>query len=270
MNLNPNHRVKMFFILLFVIFFIIGCGSESGTIPQKKTNVTDFSGTYSIYEELRNCTDSNCNKVIGYYNYEATIEQTETQAQLTMYNQRLSCTVTEDELTCEGTYTYTNGDRINYTNYTLFLNDTDNSLTGSAEWTYSDETDSDETDNASGQSELTTIQPEVGSILISNSSYTTYQTFNLSPCGSNSWNPQSFSSLLTWLSWDYIYGVNPGCYTLHVCEEIVPTDCPLYFEITVNRAETNKIEIPRSNGSAAQLSLSSNKETLFHDIKQSF
>jgi hypothetical protein len=253
MNLNPNSIVKMFFTHIVVIFFIVGCGSESGTIPQKKTNVTDFSGTYTIYEELKNCTDPNCYNVIGYDNYEVTIEQTENQAQLTIDDQPLSCTVTEDELTCEGIFTYSNGNRISYTSYTLFLNDTDKSLTGSAEWTFSDETG-----NSSGQSELTTIQPEVGSILIYNSSYTTYQTFNLAPCGSNSWNPQRFIYLLTYLSWNYIYGVNPGCYILHICEEIAPTDCPLQSEITVNRAETNKIEITPSNASAVQLSLSPN------------
>jgi hypothetical protein len=253
----------MFYIHIVVIFFIIGCGSESGTIPQKKTNITNFNGTYRIYEERKNCTDPNCYKVIGYGNYEATIEQTDNQAQLTINNQRLSCTVTEDELTCEGIYTFTNGDRISYTNYTLFLNDNDNSLTGSAEWTYSDETG-----DASGQSELATIQPEVGSILILNSSYTPYHTFNLSSCGSNSWNPQSFSSSLAYLSWNYIYNVNPGCYILHICEEVVPTDCPMQSEITVNRGETNRLEITHSNSSAAaQLSLTPNKETLFYNTK---
>jgi hypothetical protein len=254
MSLNLNSKVKMLFTTLAIIFFIGGCPPDNtiSPVPPDPTE-TDFNGTYRMYEELSNCSDPNCHNIVGYDNYQATIEQTGNQAQLTVNDQPLSCTVTEDELTCEGTYTYTNGDRISYTSYTLFSNDTDNTLTGSAEWTYSNENG-----NYSGDSVLTTTIPESGSIKILNSSYATYQTLNLNPCGSDSWNTITFPSPLTPIHYIYLYDVHPGCYILYICEDIAATDCPLSTEITVNRAETYKIEITPSNASAVQLSLSPN------------
>lgn len=267
MSLNLNSKVKMLFTTLVIIFFIGGCPPDNTTppVPPQDPIETDFNGTYRMYEELNNCSDPNCYNVVGYDNYNATIEQTGNQAQLTINDQRLSCAVTEDELTCNGTYRYPSGNRISYTNYTLFLNDADQSLTGSAEWTYSDENG-----NYFGDSVLTTTIPESGSIKILNSSYATYQTLNLNPCGSNNWRSITFPSPLTPINYIYLYDVNPGCYILYICEDIASTDCPLSNEITVDRAETNNIEITPSNASAVQLSLSPNRGMLFHDTKHSF
>jgi hypothetical protein len=258
MSLNLTTKVKVFFTVLIIII-IAACGSDNPTVHNdpipEPDETTNFEGTHTIYEERKECD----NFMMGQFDYKVTIEQTGNKAQLKSGDQSLACTIQADELSCEGTITSDNGNRTSYTNYTLYLNN-DKSLTGSAEWTYYTQNG-----NFSGRSDLTTTQPAEGSILIHNLLYATYQSSNLTPCGSNSWNPRSIN--LGYDGYLYIYDINPGCYIVYICEDPAPLDstgCRVSPEITVNRAET---ELLNNGNSAAQLSLTPTRDLHFHDPK---
>jgi hypothetical protein len=84
MSLNLSSKVKMLFTTLVNIFFIGGYPPDNTiTSDPPDPTGTDFSGTYQIYEELKNCTEPNCYNIVGYDSYDAIIEQTDNQAQLT-------------------------------------------------------------------------------------------------------------------------------------------------------------------------------------------
>ena len=182
----------------------------------------------TIYEEL---------KGLRYETYNVTIEQTGNKAQINRGAQSLACTVHEDELSCEGTFTYDSGNRIDYTNYTLFLNN-DKSLTGSADWTYYTQSG-----NFSGRSDLTTIQPEVGSLLVLNNSNITWRTYNFRDCNSNSWDPQLLDPPIGPHSIIYAENIDPGCYYLTPCEDENASQCSEDKEVNIKRAETSILEI---------------------------
>jgi hypothetical protein len=231
MSLNLNRRVKVFFTILTIIF-ITGCGSDNPTVRDdpnpKPDETTNFEGTYTIYEEL---------KGLGYDTYDVTIKQNGDDAQLISGDQSLACTIHEDELSCQGTITSDNGNRFNYTNYTLFLND-DKSLTGSAEWTYYTEND-----NFSGRSDLTTIQPEVGSLIVLNDTNITLRTYNFTACSSNPSNPQLLDPPIEPHTFIYVADIDPGCYYLTFCTDENASQCSGNMEVNIKRAETFRLKI---------------------------
>jgi hypothetical protein len=230
MSLNLNRRVKVFFTILTIIF-ITGCGSDNPTVDNKKddSNETIFSGTHTIYEEREG---------LGYETYDVTIEQNGDEAQLKSGAQSLTCTVHADELSCEGTFTYDSGNRISYTNYTLFLNNNDKSLTGSAEWTYYTQSG-----NFSGRSDLTTIQPEVGSLIVLNDTNITLRTYNFTACSSNPSNPQLLDPPIEPHTFIYVADIDPGCYYLTFCTDENASQCSGNMEVNIKRAETFRLKI---------------------------
>jgi hypothetical protein len=229
MSLNLTTKVKVFFTVLIIIF-IAACGSDNPTVDNKKEpDETNFNGRYRIYEER---------EMLGYETYDVTIEQNGDDAQIIIGDQSLACTVHVDELSCEGTITSDNGNRISYTNYTLYLNNNDKSLTGSAEWTYYTQSS-----NFSGRSELTTLQPEVGSLIVINNTTVTLQTFNFTACNSNRWNPQSLDPPIDPHTFIYVADIDPGCYYLTLCADENASQCSGNMEVNINRAETYTLRL---------------------------
>jgi hypothetical protein len=122
------------------------------------------------------------------------------------------------------------------------LNNNDKSLTGSAEWTYYTESD-----NFSGHSDLTTIQPEVGSLLALNDTNITWQTYNFTDCNLNRWDPQLLDPPIEPQTSIYFGDIDPGYYYLTACEDENASQCTNKIKININRAETYGLKLKNHN-----------------------
>jgi len=268
MKCTSKSKAIVFFSMGLIIFLLlVSCGSDSnssGDSPFDQndhdnpddTNATDFSGTYTIYD-LRD----GCMKLIGYDGYNIRIEQEGSQAQL-YFNEYeyISCDVDDNQLSCEGSISSGEGWTADFDEYDLFYEGY-NDLTGNAEWTFHFDSG-----DCTGSSQLTTTSPEVGSVVLYNESYTTFYTFNVTTCGSDSWDPAGLDPPLYPGYAYYWRGVDPGCYILQICEDEAAYQCWDPHETNVEEGETTRIII--GSGSAVLLSDTPGKGLLFHDSIQ--
>jgi len=201
--------------------------SDNGETP-------DFNGDWEIFEE------QDGDGQYFQYRYTITIEQNGTQATLSKGNDYLTCNVFGEDLVCPGRFFYEEDESsCSFDPYRL-RHDGNNGLTGVASWTITYQGR-----DYNGRSQLTTTQPEEGSIQISNHTDATFPLVNFRPCDSSDWGENRFSSDQTMEPNDTWYwsGIQQGCYDIRVCEEIDGSGCITGEDFTVNGGETSRISI---------------------------
>jgi hypothetical protein len=228
--------------------------TKNGQTPDTGTN---FSGTYTIYDESNDCLP-----LAGYRRYSIEIQQNGSQAQLYLTeNQSLSCNVDNDQLTCEGALDSGEGWSVNFHEYILSFNGS-NELSGSARWEYS-ESDS----NCSGDSELTTILPEYGSLILVNQTDYTFPTLLYAACGTTSWQTARFSPPVEPNTWSYFADRDPTCELWRLCIDSDVSNCSSSStEVNIYRGETTILRL--TSESSAQLLEAQNQELRFLDTVQ--
>jgi hypothetical protein len=226
--------------------------TKNGSTPEP--DGPSFSGTYTIYDESNDCLP-----LAGYRRYRIEIQQNGNQAQLYLNdNQSLSCSVNNDQLTCEGAFDSGEGWSVNFHEYILsFIGS--NELSGSARWEYS-EGDS----NCSGDSELTTILPEYGSLIVVNLTDYTFPTLLHTACGTTNWQVARFSSPIEPDSWSYFADRDPDCELWRLCMDSDASTCSSSsIEINTYRGETTIMRL--TSESSALLLETQNQELRFFD-----
>ena len=200
--------------------------------------VGDFDGTYTIFEE------QDGDGHYGQYHYTVTIKQNGTQATLSKGNDHMTCNVVEEDLVCQGRFFYEEDElSCSFDSYRL-RHDSNNGLTGEASWaiTY-------QGNDYYGRSQLTTTQPEEGSIIIYHHGDSTYSLCNIRQCGSSNWGENRLPSDQTMEPGDtwFMRHIQQGCYDIRVCEETGGSECAIGEDINVTGGETYRLEItPRS------------------------
>jgi hypothetical protein len=205
--------------------------TKNGTTSE--SDPSNFNGEWEIFEE-----QESENHYVQ-YRYTVSIEQTGAQAILSKGNDHMTCDVVGEELVCEGRFFYEeDSNNCIFDSYTL-RHDGNNGLTGEASWTITYQGN-----NNYGQSNLTTIRPEVGSIHIYNYSDTTFPLVLIRPCDSDNWGEnQNSNPLGPGIIW-MLSSVPQDCYDIRMYEDTDLTEDTGYVywdEITVNGGETSRL-----------------------------